>query len=512
MQVRVLGRVEVRGDDGAPMVIGQRKLRQLVAVLALAEGPVSSERLQSMLWPDNRNALSALTTTLNRLRQVVPDGRLVRAEGGYRLVMDAERDYLDVREFRELVATARTVRGVYPARSAELLQRAVELWRDPDLPDLPDARVMAEELRLERRDAIDALVEIQMALGRHGVVAREVPALLAEDELNDRLWLSLLLALYRDGRKGEALRTFEQACEVYLSELGTEPGVVLQGMRDRIAANDPALHWHPGQSMEENRAITAGSDITVASSARIYDFSLGGDNHFEVDRKAAQTMLAVNPNGRELAHRNRAFLRRVVETLARKGIRQFLDIGSGLPTQGNVHEVAREIIPDARVVYVDREPLVVAHGRATIEDSRNTAYILGDLRDPAEIFAHPQTRRLIHPGEPVCVLMLGVLHFLPADDAHLSLEQVRAWMPPGSALAISHGSRDGTSPELLKIIDQVYTQSTAERVYMRSRPEIESLFTGLELTAPLDDPGNWLTDRRSASGAAAALAGVAFRT
>jgi DNA-binding SARP family transcriptional activator len=449
---------------------------------------------------------------MNRLRQVVPDGRLVREQGGYRLAVDPDRDYLDVREFRELVATARTVREAYPARSAELLQRAVELWRDPQLPDLPDPRLMAEELLFERRDAVEALVEVQMALGRHGVVAREVPALLAEDQFNDRLWLSLLLALYRDGRKGEALRAFEQAREVHLSEIGTEPGVVLQGMRDRIAANDLALHWRAGQSVQENRAITAGSDITVASAARIYDFALGGDNHFEVDRLAAQRLQAVNPDGPEVARRNRAFLRRVVEILAGKGVRQFLDIGSGLPTQGNVHEVAQEIVPDARVVYVDHEPMVAAHGRATIEDSRNTAYIVGDLRNPAEIFAHPQSRRLIHTGEPVGVLMLAVLHFLPADEVHLSLEQVRAWMPPGSALAISHISRDGSSLEGLRILEQVFSQSTAERIYLRSRPEIENLFTGLELMAPLDDLSGWRTDKALQPCSVAILGGVAVRT
>jgi DNA-binding SARP family transcriptional activator/O-methyltransferase involved in polyketide biosynthesis len=512
MQVRVLGRVEVRDGDGAPVVIGQWKVRQLVAVLALADGPVPSDRLRSMLWADARNAVSAVTTTLSRLRQVLPDGHLVRERGGYRLVVDPEKDYLDVREFRELVATARAVRAVYPERSADLLRRALELWRDPQLPDLPDAREMAEELRVERGDAVDALVEVQMALGRHAEVAREVPVLLAEDELNDRLWLSLMLALYRDGRKGESLRAFEQARQTYLSELGAEPGAVLRSMRDRIAANDLGLGWHPGQSAQENRAITAGGNLTVASVARMYDFMLGGDDNFEVDRQVARQLHVANPDWPEGARRNRAFLRRVVEFLAGKGIRQFLDLGSGLPTQGNVHEVAREVIPDARVVYVDLDPMVVAHGRATIEDSRNTAYILGDLRTPAEILDHPQTCRLIHPGEPVGVLMLAVLHFLPADEAHLSLEQVRAWMPPGSALAISHGTRDDSSPEALKKTDQMVTRSTAVRVYMRSRTEIENLFTGLDLIAPLDDPGNWQTDQSLPPTTLAGLGSVAFRT
>jgi DNA-binding SARP family transcriptional activator len=514
MQVRVLGEVDVV-EDGEPIAIRQHKLRQLVSVLALADGPLTSGRLQTMLWveAETRNMMSALTNTVMRLRKVLPADRVVRDKDGYRLVLDAERDYLDVQEFRELISTARRVRETNPRRSAELLQQAVELWRDPTLPDSPDTPAVAGEIQLlqiERRDAIEALVEVQMALGRYAVVARQGPGWLADDPLNDQLWLALMLAYYRDGHKGAALQAFDAARSVFLTELGAEPSLPLQSMRDRIAANDPGLAWHRELTAQESRAINAGSDITLPSPARTYDYMLGGDNNFEVDRQAAQRILAVIPDVRHTAQRNRAFLRRVVRLLAQQGIRQFLDIGTGLPTQGSVHEVAREIVPDARVVYVDYDPTVVAHGKAMIDDSRNTAYIRGDIRSPAEIFANPETRRLMDLETPMGLLMLAILHFIPADDVHLLLEEYRARMAPGSAVAISHMTRTGSSPPVVQVMEEVATKSTVDRVYLRSRAEIESLFTGLELVAPLDDPGNWKADEALPACSLALLGSVAY--
>jgi DNA-binding SARP family transcriptional activator len=516
MRVRVLGPVEVRDDDDGVIMIRQRKVRELLFVLALATGPMPSERLQSMLWvaADTHNMLSALTTTVNRLRKLLPQDRLVRDEDGYRLIMDPGRDHLDVREFRDLVAAARKVRESDPRRAAELFQRAVEAWRDPQLPDLPDtltAGGWADQLRAERRDAIEALVEVRMALGRHATVATELPALLASDPLNDRLWLSLLLALYRDGRKGDALRIFEDAREMYLTETGAEPSVPLLSMRDRIAANDPGLEWHPRQTAQESRAINAGSDITVASSARVYDWLLGGEANFEVDRQVAGLLLGAIPDLRESTRRNRVFLRRVVRFLVDRGIRQFLDLGTGLPTQGSVHEVAQKADPTARVVYVDNDPLVVAHGTAFIEDSRNTGFIAGDLRAPAEIFTAPQMRRLIDLTEPVGVLMLNLVHFVPADDAHLALDHYREWMPPGSALAMTHVTREGTSAEALRVIDEATQRSSVDRLFLRSPAEIETMFAGLELMAPLVDPGNWQADEALPPCSLAALGGLAFK-
>ncbi|MGH3392698.1 MAG: SAM-dependent methyltransferase [Actinomadura sp.] len=516
MQVRVLGPVEVRSDDGEPIVIAQRKVRELLFVLAAVGGPVPSEQLQTMLWveADTHNMLSALTTTMNRLRRLLPKDRLVRVEDGYRLVLDSERDYLDVREFRDLIAAARGARKVDPLRAADLFRRAVELWRDPQLPDLPRtpvARRQTGRLLIERRDAIEALVEVRMAVGEHAEVALDLPDFLAQDPLNERLWLARLLALYRDGRKDDALQAYEDARTVYLTEVGAEPSLPLQGMRDRIAVNAAGLAWSPEQTMEENRAIIAGADVTVVSPARVYDYLLGGDNNFEVDRVAAKTMLQAVPDLREGAHGNRAFLRRVVPLLAERGIRQFIDVRAGLPTHESLHEVAGAADPDARVIYVDDDPMVAAHGRAMIDDSRNTAFIVGHISGPSEIFADPQTRRLIDPAEPIAVLMLHVLHLIPEDTAHELLETYRSWMAPGSALVITHVTREGSDPQAVKTIQDVARQS-AISTFVRSRAEIEAMFTGLGLLAPLDTPENYLGTEHKPDRRLRGLAGIGILT
>ncbi|MGH3389150.1 MAG: SAM-dependent methyltransferase [Actinomadura sp.] len=495
MQVRVLGPVDVRGDDDEAIVIGQRKVRELLFVLALAGGPVPSEELQSMLWvaADTHNMLSALTTTVNRLRRLLPKDRLVRDEDGYRLALDPERDYVDVWEFRDLVSAARQAREPDPGTAVDLFQRAMGLWRGSRLPDLPDSPAVtrrADRLLTERRDAIEALVEVRLALGQHAEVALDLPGFLAEDSLNEHLWLALLLALNRDGRKAAALQAYEDARSVFLTEVGAEPSLPLQGVRDRIAANAPGLMWSSQQTVQESRAIIAGADVTVVSSARAYNYLLGGKDNFEVDRREVGKVLAVAPDLRGTAHDNRNFLRTAVRLLAQRGIRQFIDLGAGLPTSGSVHEVAGTVDPDVRVVYVDHDPMVVAHGRALIDDSRNTAYIIGDLLKPAEILSNPQTRRLIDPAEPIAVLMFYVLHFIPADSAHEVLETYRSWMVPGSALAISHVTRDGSDPQVMKVILEGAKRSSI-RTYFRSRAEIEALFAGLDLTAPLDAAANW---------------------
>jgi DNA-binding SARP family transcriptional activator len=512
MQVRVLGEVDVVGEDGEHIAIVQQKLRQLVSVLALADGSLTSSQLQTMLWveADTRNMMSALTNTVMRLRKLLPSGRLIHDKAGYRLMLDAKRDYLDIREFRELIATARQVRETYPKRSAELLQQAVELWRDPTLPDSPDTPAAASDtlrLQIERQDAIEALIEVQMALGQHAMVARQTPAWLAEDPLNDQLWLALMLARYRDGHKGAALRAYDAAQAEFLTELGAEPGPPLRAMRDQIAADAPNLTWTVEQTVQESRAILAGVDVTVASPARFYDYLLGGNNNFEVDRMAAETLIGAAPDLRENAHDSRRFLARAVRLLAERGIRQFLDIGVGLPTDGSVHEVARDIDPHARVVYVDIDPMVVAHGKAVIDDSRNIAYIVGDVLEPADIFADPQTRRLIDPAEPTAVLMLNVLHFVPADAAHKALEMYRSWMASGSALVILHNSRDGSDPVAVQRLDEVAAR-TASQIFQRSRAEIEAMFTGLELLAPLDTSANWQATEHMPKRRLANLAGI----
>jgi S-adenosyl methyltransferase len=175
-----------------------------------------------------------------------------------------------------------------------------------------------------------------------------------------------------------------------------------------------------------------GIDPSKAHVARMYDYYLGGSNNFEADRIACTELDKVVPGTRGLAINNRAYLVRVVRTLATEyGIRQFIDIGTGLPTQDNVHQVARQAHPDTRVVYVDKDPIVAVHGSALIADDRSTAFILQDVRRTEEILTHPDTRRLINFEEPVAVLYISFLHQIPDRDDPAGLVQAMTslWVP-----------------------------------------------------------------------------------
>ena len=183
-------------------------------------------------------------------------------------------------------------------------------------------------------------------------------------------------------------------------------------------------------------------DTSRPHPARIYDYVLGGKNHFAADREMADRVLARVPAGRTAARENRAFLGRAVRYLAaEEGVRQFLDIGTGLPTTGNVHEVAQRAAPESRVVYVDSDPLVLAHARALLTSSPEgrTAYVQADLRDPAAILENPVTREVIDFTQPVALLLIAVLHFIQDEDSpgKIVAALVDA-LPPGSFLVASH--------------------------------------------------------------------------
>ncbi len=226
-----------------------------------------------------------------------------------------------------------------------------------------------------------------------------------------------------------------------------------------------------------------GLDPTVPNVARMYDYYLGGKDNYAIDRAAAEEVLAAIPQARRAARQNRQFLRRVVRYLTQDaGIRQFIDIGSGLPTQANVHEVAHADAPDARVVYVDSDPVVVAHARALLGSGSTTA-ISADARRPDEILGHPETRRLIDFGQPLAVLFLSVLHFVgDAENPYALVAQFRDVMPSGSHLALSHGTSESRQ-EITGAAD-VYEQRRAASVHVRSREEILRFFDGFELVDP----------------------------
>ncbi|HEX5494870.1 MAG TPA: SAM-dependent methyltransferase [Mycobacteriales bacterium] len=227
--------------------------------------------------------------------------------------------------------------------------------------------------------------------------------------------------------------------------------------------------------------------VEQPSVARMYDFFLGGAHNFAVDRKVAQAAIRVYPSLVAAARANRSFLGRAVRFLARQGIDQFLDLGSGIPTSGNVHEVAERINPEARVVYVDRESVAVAHGASMLADHRRAVAIEADLRQPAEVLDNPAVRGLLDRDRPVALLTVAVLHFVPeSDDPVGILARYRDAFPAGSYLVLSHGSAEGLPRTALRAgedLQAIYSDTTTP-IAARSRARIAELFDGYELIDP----------------------------
>jgi S-adenosyl methyltransferase len=220
----------------------------------------------------------------------------------------------------------------------------------------------------------------------------------------------------------------------------------------------------------------------IPNVARIYDYMLGGKDNFPADRDAAEQILVAFPEARDGVRENRAFLRNVVRYLAGEvGIRQFLDIGAGLPTQQNVHQVAQEAATDARVVYVDNDPVVCVHGRVLLADTDAVAMVEADLREPERILTDPATQRLIDFSQPVAVLLVAILHFIAdADDPYAVVARLRDAMAPSSYLVIAHMLDAEQRRADADQLRQVYSRSSAG-VIPRSLDEIMRFFDGLEM-------------------------------
>ena len=225
-------------------------------------------------------------------------------------------------------------------------------------------------------------------------------------------------------------------------------------------------------------------DLKTPNVARMYDYLLGGKDNFAADREAVAEVVRCAPDTPFMARQNRAFLRRAVRFLAEAGIRQFIDIGSGLPTQGNVHEIAHHVAPCAHVVYVDVEPIVLTHGRALLAHTPGVAVIRGDARDADDILNDPELGSLIDFDQPIAVLMLAVLHFIgDVDDPARIVARLRASMAPGSYLAISHVTADFDADRRVRDAGAVYEKATYQ-ITLRSRAEVTRLFDGFKLLDP----------------------------
>jgi hypothetical protein len=216
----------------------------------------------------------------------------------------------------------------------------------------------------------------------------------------------------------------------------------------------------------------------------MYDYYLGGGHNFAVDREAAEKVIAVFPDMPLVMQANRGFLRRAVSFMVDQGIDQFLDVGSGIPTAGNVHEVAQRANPNARIVYVDSDSVAVTYSEALLRDNPRAAVIKADARDTDFVLKHPHVRRLLDFDRPLGVLIVALLHFIPDDgEARQLMAALRKAMPGGSYLALSHGTTEGISAEARAQIERQYQGATSPFLY-RSRSEITPFFDGLSIIDP----------------------------
>jgi O-methyltransferase involved in polyketide biosynthesis len=250
--------------------------------------------------------------------------------------------------------------------------------------------------------------------------------------------------------------------------------------------------------MTERDLAAGGIDTTTPNVARIYDYLLGGKDNFAADREAAGQLVAAIPDVAAIARDNRSFLGRVVRYLTgQAGVRQLLDLGSGLPTQANVHELAQGVAPDVRVVYVDNDPVVASHGRALLSARDRVAMVLADLRDPASVWQHPDVAGLLDRTQPVGVLCTSTLHFVAdADEPHQIIAQYRDRMAPGSYLAITHGTMEADPAGERDKAAGVYRQASSQ-LHVRPLADVRRFFDGFELV----EPGLvWITEWRPEPG------------
>ena len=255
-------------------------------------------------------------------------------------------------------------------------------------------------------------------------------------------------------------------------------------------------------------------DTSVAHQARMYDYVLGGKDNYAADRAAVEAGLQVWPDMAFAMRANRAFLGRAVRYLAADaGMRQFLDIGTGIPTSGNTHEIVQAIAPQSRVVYVDYDPVVLAHARALLvsRDEGATAYIDADLRDTDRILA--EAAELLDFSQPVAITLLAILHAIPdGDDPHAIVAKLVDAVPAGSYLAVSHSGSDLFVPDTKDTFSTVINQTMQQQYTARSREQIDRFFAGLDLVAPgLVPVEEWRPDPAMANAGTSAVYGAVGR-
>ncbi|WP_370591469.1 SAM-dependent methyltransferase [Saccharopolyspora montiporae] len=262
--------------------------------------------------------------------------------------------------------------------------------------------------------------------------------------------------------------------------------------------------------MSEEYAQLSGVDVDKPNIARMYDYFLGGSAHFAVDRQAAEDLLQAFPGNTAWAHINRAFLGRAVRELTARGVDQFLDLGSGIPTKGNVHEIAQSVNPAARVAYVDVEPVAAHHARQLLRGDSASTVTQADVRDPQQVLAAPGVGELLDFDRPVAVLAVAILDIIEVADPAALVASYRDACAPGSAFVLSHSAQLQASDTEWSGAREVFAATTTPHVQTRSRVEIAGLLAGYEVLEPGVVPSAlWRPDREVSEQEAARSNGYA---
>jgi len=265
-------------------------------------------------------------------------------------------------------------------------------------------------------------------------------------------------------------------------DIGAKMNMVGPGGESPVTSDEPAMT----SGGTANAARPLPFDTSVANQARVYDFLLGGKDNYAADRAAAEAVLKIAPETVFTARANRAFLGRVVRYLTgQEGIRQFLDIGTGIPTAGNTHQVAQAIAPETRVVYVDYDPIVLAHARALLTGggAGATEYIDADVRDTDKILS--QARQLLDFSEPVAITMVSLMHAIPdSDDPHAIVARLLDAVPPGSFVAMSHMASDILDDSKQQGLESATGRLIQQQLTYRSREQVARFFAGTDLVPP----------------------------
>lgn len=285
------------------------------------------------------------------------------------------------------------------------------------------------------------------------------------------------------------------------------PAGVSSRIADVSAVREPDFDW---SWAEDGLAwVSPAVDTRRPSIARFYDFALGGKDNYGIDRELAQRVYEVVPDAGAMARSNRGFVLRAIRVMAEAGIRQFLDLGCGIPSEPTVHEIARDIHPDARVVYIDHDPIVLAQSRALLDGQSGLYAALHDLREPARVLADPALREIIRLDEPVGLVLGSVLHFVDLSIGVQVVSHYISKIAPGSHVAFSVATNDGASREVTQTVEQIF-RSVSSPIAFRTTAQIDELMDGLELLPPgLTDVTRWRAD--GDPGTLRLHAGVAFK-